>query len=556
MAVLDIGRKSPSEERAVKFLVTDSDGKTHLPYTDASGNPDHRLCGAAFAALTNGYRGNKYAGPSKAEALAKLKKIYAAQAWDLPSESKNADGDWEYRWQDKGVTCIASSKRSEGSCNCDCAPCLMGLCGSCCNTECNDPNCDDCPIQAGRSNPAKDHKRAATDSSDAGVGCSCGCQNCMEGNCDVCTGKGCDDPNCKKCPIQAERSMPPARAELRAMLRLHRDFIERAMVAKDPNEAPGVEQTYRELRRCYGACRGAGEYADTMYGDSTMPKNLHSSLRDAMGTVGLCGDLSQRGSPLTAEAHGLTASACRALAGTCGGDHGHEMIRACGDVAMRCADHCASMATALKGQTEGEEARTDRRAGDETRSFKCEFRAAGDGHIVGYPIRFGEFSLEMGGDSRGASTFREIIAPGAITFDVDLRADYNHNSDHILGRVAAGTLKASIDDRGVLMDANPPEDAQWYKDLRISMERGDVTQGSFSFRVLPDGQQLSTDANGQQVRTLTKILVRRLSVVSDPAYVGTSVEVRSGDQLTGVEASKLSPHRFRRLRLRQMEAEN
>jgi hypothetical protein len=59
-----------------------------------------------------------------------------------------------------------------------------------------------------------------------------------------------------------------------------------------------------------------------------------------------------------------------------------------------------------------------------------------------------------------------------------------------------------------------------------SVKRGDIDQGSFSFRVLPGGQQI-TEESGQQVRTLSKILVRRVSVVSDPAYTKTSIEVRS-----------------------------
>ena len=48
---------------AVKYLVAKDGG--HLPYTDADGSPNHRLMGAAWAALHGGYRGNKYDGPDK-----------------------------------------------------------------------------------------------------------------------------------------------------------------------------------------------------------------------------------------------------------------------------------------------------------------------------------------------------------------------------------------------------------------------------------------------------------------------------------------------------------
>src|SRR5208282_3720906 len=48
-------------DKAVKYLVTESDGTTHLPYTTSSGKPDRKLCGAAWAALfsAGGHRGNK-----------------------------------------------------------------------------------------------------------------------------------------------------------------------------------------------------------------------------------------------------------------------------------------------------------------------------------------------------------------------------------------------------------------------------------------------------------------------------------------------------------------
>lgn len=50
----------------------------HLP-VKTGGKPDRRLMGAAKAALTVGYRGNKYEGPDKAEALRKLRAMYKAE---------------------------------------------------------------------------------------------------------------------------------------------------------------------------------------------------------------------------------------------------------------------------------------------------------------------------------------------------------------------------------------------------------------------------------------------------------------------------------------------
>lgn len=65
------------------FLVTESDGTTHLP-THKDGKPDRGLAGAAFAALTSNYRGHAYAGPNKDAALAKLRALYKSEGWPLP----------------------------------------------------------------------------------------------------------------------------------------------------------------------------------------------------------------------------------------------------------------------------------------------------------------------------------------------------------------------------------------------------------------------------------------------------------------------------------------
>lgn len=73
-------------DEAVKHLVSGKDGD-HLPVSDESGKPNHRLMGAAWAALHGGYRGNKYEGPNKSAAVSKLKAMYKEEKMDTPSES-------------------------------------------------------------------------------------------------------------------------------------------------------------------------------------------------------------------------------------------------------------------------------------------------------------------------------------------------------------------------------------------------------------------------------------------------------------------------------------
>lgn len=79
------GKTFPSSD----FLVVenpDEPSTWHLQVMD-HGKADHRLMGAAMAALTssNGFRGNKYEGPKKAEALRKLKAMYKAEDMEMPA---------------------------------------------------------------------------------------------------------------------------------------------------------------------------------------------------------------------------------------------------------------------------------------------------------------------------------------------------------------------------------------------------------------------------------------------------------------------------------------
>ena len=56
----------------------------HLRVRDADGSVNHNLMGAAWAALHGGYRGNKYEGPGKEAAIAKLKALYARERLEVP----------------------------------------------------------------------------------------------------------------------------------------------------------------------------------------------------------------------------------------------------------------------------------------------------------------------------------------------------------------------------------------------------------------------------------------------------------------------------------------
>lgn len=76
------------------FLVAEdaNDISTWRLPVKVNGQPDPKLMGAAKAALTVGYRGNKYEGPGKAEALKKLKALYESEDMTWSEAEQPAPG--------------------------------------------------------------------------------------------------------------------------------------------------------------------------------------------------------------------------------------------------------------------------------------------------------------------------------------------------------------------------------------------------------------------------------------------------------------------------------
>ena len=158
-----------------------------------------------------------------------------------------------------------------------------------------------------------------------------------------------------------------------------------------------------------------------------------------------------------------------------------------------------------------------------TGEFRVEKRADGEGRkIVGYAAVFNQ-EVDIAG------FFREMIKPGAfadaITRD-DVHALSNHDYDHVLGRLKAGTLKMSEDSHGLKVEIAPP-DTQDARDLITSMERGDIDQMSFGFSMM-GGIQEWDDTGDLPLRTIVKVgELFDVSVVPRGAYPTTEVGLRS-----------------------------
>jgi len=158
----------------------------------------------------------------------------------------------------------------------------------------------------------------------------------------------------------------------------------------------------------------------------------------------------------------------------------------------------------------------------ERRTFtvrNIETREAEDGvmRLSGYAAVFNDASVPL--------PFSERIAPGAfrktLSETPDVRLLINHEGLP-LARTKNGTLTLSEDEVGLRFDADLPDTTE-ARDLWTLIQRGDVDQMSFAFRVIR--QKWSAD---RTERTLTEVSLADgdVSVVTYPAYPTTTVEAR------------------------------
>jgi HK97 family phage prohead protease len=159
----------------------------------------------------------------------------------------------------------------------------------------------------------------------------------------------------------------------------------------------------------------------------------------------------------------------------------------------------------------------------ERRTFtikNVEARQAEDGtmRLSGYAAVFNEDSVPL--------PFLERIAPGAfrktLTETPDVRLLINHEGLP-LARTKNGTLRLKEDEAGLYMDADLP-DTQAARDLYTLVERGDVDQMSFAFRVI---RQKWSEDRSRRVLTELSLSDGDVSVVTYPAYPTTTVEARA-----------------------------
>lgn len=151
----------------------------------------------------------------------------------------------------------------------------------------------------------------------------------------------------------------------------------------------------------------------------------------------------------------------------------------------------------------------------------AEIRADDDGgvRVSGYAAVFDQ-EADIGG------MFREVIAPGAFTEAVkrdDVVFLINHDGLP-LARTRSGTLTLKQDDTGLRMETRlDPEDPD-VRSILGKMKRGDLDKMSFAFRATV---QEWDDGEEPPLRTIREAELFDVSIVTSPAYDGTSIGLRS-----------------------------
>ena len=166
--------------------------------------------------------------------------------------------------------------------------------------------------------------------------------------------------------------------------------------------------------------------------------------------------------------------------------------------------------------------------------------------IEGYAVVFNTRS-QLLPDYNVYRLVQEVIDPAAIDDNLlrscDIKALLEHNQNRMLARSynGAGTLTLTKDERGIKYSFDAPETAEGNYALEM-VKRGDLFGSSFAYTTdeAIDGSVTYTKEGDNLIRTVHKIdKLYDVSIVSDPAYLDTSVTARSLDKALNIEEPKL-----------------
>lgn len=163
----------------------------------------------------------------------------------------------------------------------------------------------------------------------------------------------------------------------------------------------------------------------------------------------------------------------------------------------------------------------------------------------GHAAVFDSLSEDLG--FPGLGSFHETIKRGAFkdVLDDDVRFLFNHDPNLVLARSTSGTLELAEDPKGLLATANVAP-TSYAQDIRVLLDRGDISQMSFGFFVGED--EWHEDSDGNVTRTIHRFAeLFDVSVVTFPAYPETDAVARAlrkldrGESLADEEQRAIVP---------------
>ena len=162
-----------------------------------------------------------------------------------------------------------------------------------------------------------------------------------------------------------------------------------------------------------------------------------------------------------------------------------------------------------------------------------EMREDGTTTISGYAAVYHR-AEDAGTQYQLMDSYYERIKPGAfdraLAEKQDVRALFNHDANHVLGRTTSGTCRLSCDSVGLRYDVDLPN-TQFARDLAESVSRGDVSGSSFAFSVDKEGQQIERAKDGMTYRNIVDADLYDVSVVTYPAYESATSGIRSAENV-------------------------
>ncbi len=158
-------------------------------------------------------------------------------------------------------------------------------------------------------------------------------------------------------------------------------------------------------------------------------------------------------------------------------------------------------------------------------STDCEVRMDESSDVInvsGYASLFEHESRDLG--------FYETISRGAFDgrLDDNVILTYNHDMNAILDRNQGGTLKLSVDERGLRYDGTLPNTSTG-RDVAELMRRGLLYESSFAFTVEEDEWSEEDDVYKRNITKIGRLF--DVSIVGVGAYANTDVALRALNEI-------------------------